>query len=241
MFYCYRMKKLVTALSYYLRSPIAKQAMEKTDRSLYCAPETIHEAYKDYPLPLGVEGATISAPHMHAYALDLLATKLYPGAKVLDVGSGSGYLVAALARIVGPEGFVVGVDIKPELIDMARNNIANDAKTSGDSFLTSNTEIHLSNGWEGDVRHAPYDVIHVGAAAHRIPQSLVDQLKIGGILVIPIGPQHGTQDFIRVEKLSNGQTQTTSLLSVRYVPLVESPPSLSSTTGKVDDGNGKII
>jgi protein-L-isoaspartate(D-aspartate) O-methyltransferase len=109
---------------------------------------------------------------------------------------------------------------------MARQNIERNATSNGDLFLTTNTEIKLSNGWDGDQTNAPFDVIHVGAAARVIPQTLVDQLKIGGIMVIPVEASDRRRDgqlFQYVEKLSDGSIRTTPLLGVRYVPLIEHP------------------
>lgn len=96
--------------------------MLKVDRSYYC---TSKYPYNDYPDGIGY-GATISAPHMHAKALDVLADKLVDGAKVLDVGSGSGYLTSCIAHMIGPKGNVYGIDHVKELVQQSESNIKRD-------------------------------------------------------------------------------------------------------------------
>ena len=95
-------------------------------------------SYADTPLPIGMN-QTISAPHMHAHALDLMADKLTPGASVLDVGCGSGYLVAVLAKMVGENGKVVGIDTIPELVELSRQNIM---KSDSQLIESGNVELH---------------------------------------------------------------------------------------------------
>jgi protein-L-isoaspartate(D-aspartate) O-methyltransferase len=140
--------------------------------------------YEDAPSRIGW-GITISAPHMHARALEELYDKLQPGCTALDVGSGSGYLTAAMASLVGPTGKVVGIDHIPELVEWSRDNVRRDGHTSLiDSGVLS---LHVRDGFDGYADAAPYDAIHVGAAPERIPDALKQQLKPGGVLILPVG------------------------------------------------------
>ncbi|XP_063138121.1 protein-L-isoaspartate(D-aspartate) O-methyltransferase isoform X2 [Rattus norvegicus] len=112
--------------------------------------------------------ATISAPHMHAYALELLFDQLHEGAKALDVGSGSGILTACFARMVGHSGKVIGIDHIKELVDDSITNVKKD-----DPMLLSSGRVRLvvGDGRMGFAEEAPYDAIHVGAAAPVVPQA----------------------------------------------------------------------
>lgn len=111
--------KYFNAANSIIKDPGVESAMLKTDRAHYCPSES---PYMDRPYPLGF-GATISAPHMHAYALEVLKDKLQEGAKVLDVGSGSGYLTVCFAHMVGPTGTVYGVEHIGELLKKSEENI----------------------------------------------------------------------------------------------------------------------
>ena len=132
-------------------------------------------AYHDSPQTIGF-GATISAPHMHAVACESLLPFLDPGARVLDVGSGSGYLTHVLANLVGPEGRVVGVDHIQELIDLANTNTMKSSE--GREILKKGQLKYITaDGRKGWPEDAPYDAIHVGAAAVEAHSDLIDQLK----------------------------------------------------------------
>ncbi len=160
---------------------------------------------------------TISAPHMHAYALEMLRDKLVPGARILDVGSGSGYLTACMARLVQPGGKVIGIEHIPQLVDLSLKNIAK----NGRSLLEDGTlEIILGDGRLGYPKGGPYDGIHVGAAASERPVALIEQLKPGGLLVVPVGV--GSQKMMIYEKSLDGrETREKATLGVRYVPLTD--------------------
>merc|ERR1712048_205145 len=106
-------------------------------------------------------GATISAPHMHTHALELLSNYLLPGARVLDVGCGSGYLCACMSRMVGSEGTVVGMDYLRPLVDLAKSNLQ---KADGDLLDNKRVVIKQGDGWYGCADDGPFDCIHVGAA-----------------------------------------------------------------------------
>ncbi|KNC50865.1 protein-L-isoaspartate O-methyltransferase [Thecamonas trahens ATCC 50062] len=201
-----------------IRSEAVAAAMKAVDRSLF-APS---EPYLDAPVYLGW-GATISAPHMHAHALEVLVEHLHPDAKLLDVGFGSGYLAAAFAVVIGDggAGAVYGIEHIDELAEMGRANVAAwQAKTD-----TPHATIHLSvgNGWDGLPGAGPFDAIHVGAAADDVPASLFDQLAIGGRLIIPVGPDGGYQELVQVDRVDADSYSETVLMGVKYVPLTQTP------------------
>ena len=127
--------------------------------------------YQDAPYPIG-HGATISAPHMHAACVEALKHKLTPGARVLDVGSGTGILCAVFGCLVGPTGRVVGVEHVEPLVRASRASLA------AVGALTC-VEVVCGDGRLGWPAGAPYDAIHVGAAAASLPRELVEQLAPG--------------------------------------------------------------
>ncbi len=157
-------------------------------------PQESHYAYEDHPERIGYN-ATISAPHMHAYCLEWLEDRLKPGSKVLDVGSGSGYLCAVFYEMTGSK--VVGVEHIPELCDFSVDNLSRSYQKQLDS---REIEIVCADGRKGYSQFAPYQVIHVGAAAWPIPKALIDQLDLGGKMVIPVGPEGGPQQIVMISK-----------------------------------------
>lgn len=201
-----------------IRSPRVAKVMQATDRGFYVA----QEAYEDRPQPIGFR-ATISAPHMHAHALEVLSPVVpQDGGKVLDVGCGSGYLTAALARMVGTGGVCYGMDYIANLVALSEANLdGDDAQLLG----SGNVRLKTGDGWKGWAEYGPFDAIHVGAAAERIPEELVQQLKPGGRMVVPVGPATGSQVLVQVDRTKDdgpiAESYTTeNLLSVIYVPLV---------------------
>eukprot|EP01103_Thecamoeba_quadrilineata_P014065 TRINITY_DN4079_c0_g1_i2.p1 TRINITY_DN4079_c0_g1~~TRINITY_DN4079_c0_g1_i2.p1 ORF type:complete len:191 (+),score=39.13 TRINITY_DN4079_c0_g1_i2:188-760(+) len=187
--------------------------MLKTDRGLYTKEK--HEAYNDHPSPIGW-GATISAPHMHAQCLEMLLPYLKNAKRVLDVGSGSGYLSACMARMIPPDGKVYGIDVIKELVDQSLENV----RTDDPELLDSGRIIlKVGDGWEGVPEVAPFDLIHVGAAAARVPEKLVEQLKNGGRMVVPVGTHD--QNLVSIEKDQEGKVTQQIIFGVRYVPLIE--------------------
>jgi len=203
------------------KSPNVISAMSAIDRKYYCP---LHP-HKDAPQSIGF-GATISAPHMHAYALEWLSNHLKPGARVLDVGCGSGYLSACLAHMVGNEGMVYGIDHISELVQCSKDNISRDrALTAKESV--SRIVILERDGFAGLPEHGPYDVIHVGAAAPTMPHALIEQLKPGGRMVIPVGTSR--QEILAVDKSTDGSdVRITPMLGVRYIPLTTPEAQLRS-------------
>ncbi|MCL7030100.1 hypothetical protein MKW94_014611 [Papaver nudicaule] len=188
------------------------EVMESVDRGLF-VPDGI-QSYVDTPLAIGYN-ATISAPHMHAACLELLVENLLPGMHALDVGSGTGYLTACFALMVGSQGRAIGIEHIPELASTSLENIKNSAAAP---FLEEGSlSIHVNDGRLGWPEFAPYDAIHVGAAAPEIPQALIEQLKPGGRLVIPVGV--GVQNLQVVDKKMDGSVTVRNELAVRYIPL----------------------
>ncbi|CAK9137521.1 unnamed protein product [Ilex paraguariensis] len=195
-----------------IRSKKVAEVMETIDRALFVPEGT--PPYVDSPMQIGYN-ATISAPHMHAMCLELLEKNLQPGMHALDVGSGSGYLTACFAYMVGPQGRAVGVEHIPELVGTSIKNIQ---KSAAASLLKEGAlSVHVGDGRLGWPEFAPYDAIHVGAAAPEIPQTLLDQLKPGGRMVIPVG--NIFQDLKVVDKNLDGSISVHDETSVRYVPL----------------------
>ncbi|VDM95623.1 unnamed protein product [Thelazia callipaeda] len=189
-----------------------RMTMLRVDRADFCT----RNPYMDSPEPIGCN-ATISAPHMHAAALERLKNHLKEGDKALDIGSGSGYLTTCMAYmvIVGVTGKVVGVEHIKQLVDLSINNIK---KNHGD-LLDGRVVLVESDGRNGFPQYAPYKAIHVGAAAPNVPDELVNQLAPGGRMLIPVGAPHCDQRFLQVDKDDSGKVSVVDLMGVIYVPL----------------------
>ena len=158
---------------------------------------------------------------MHASACESLLPFLKPGSKVLDVGSGSGYLTHVLAELVKPEGTVVGVDHIQPLVDMST---ANTRKSREGRDLMDNGGIKYikADGRLGYLDGGPYDAIHVGAAAADFHQGLIDQLKAPGRLFIPV-EEHFMQHIYVIDKNEDGSVTKKKEYGVQYVPLTDAP------------------
>ena len=174
-----------------------------------------HNPYEDCPQPIGFN-ATISAPHMHAFALEYLEPYCSENIHILDVGSGSGYLTAALSKMINGTGVVVGVEHIEALYKQSLKNIS-----KHHSNLIENKKVIMLNedGRKGLKQYAPFKVIHVGAAAEEIPQDLIDQLDKNGRMFIPVGKYD--QWIYLVDKDSEGKISKTKLMGVCYVPLTD--------------------
>lgn len=207
-------KGMVEHLKIYgvIKSEKVAEVMETIDRASFVPDGT--PPYVDSPMVIGYN-VTISAPHMHAMCLELLEENLKPGMRALDVGSGTGYLTACFAVMVGPEGRAVGVEHIPELVSSSIENIQKSA--AAELLKEGSLSIHVGDGRLGWPEFAPYDAIHVGAAAAEIPPALIEQLKPGGRMVIPVG--NIFQDLQVVDKELDGSIRVRTETSVRYVPL----------------------
>lgn len=190
-----------------LRSPEVIRVFEAVDRTGFVTPELSGEAGCNEPLPIGY-GQTISQPLTVAFMLELLQAE--PGNCVLDVGAGSGWTAALLATIVGPTGFVYAMERIPQLRQFAADNLQRANVT--------NVEIDTGDGSRGWAAHAPYDRIHVAAAYREVPRPLIEQLKIGGRLVMPVGEY--VQDVVLFEKQARGKYREQRYPGFQFVPLV---------------------
>jgi protein-L-isoaspartate(D-aspartate) O-methyltransferase len=184
--------------------PAVLQAMRRVPRHEF-VPENVRAyAYQDRPLPIGY-GQTISQPFIVAMMTDLLDVK--PGDKVLEIGTGSGYQAAVLSPLAER---VYSIEIVPELGKRAGEVL--------DKLDFANVETRIADGYYGWPEEAPFGGIVVTAAASHIPPPLVQQLKPGGRMVIPIGGPFTAQQLMLVEKLSDGGIRTRQILPVQFVP-----------------------
>lgn len=198
----------------YIKSDEMERALRNVPREEFVRPESRNHAYRDSPLPIGL-GQTISAPHMCVIMCEDLALK--PGLKVLEIGAGSGYHAALCAELVAPkdaanQGHVYTIEIVGGLIKFARENL----ERTGYSDRV--TLIH-GDGGIGLPDQAPFDRILVAAAAPGIPQPLIDQLALGGIMLIPVGSRGFFQELMMVEKDMSGKVTQKRWGGVAFVPL----------------------
>lgn len=185
------------------------ETMQKVERHLFVPSEQQKKAYHDTPLPIGY-GQTISQPFMVAMMTQVLDPK--PDDRVLEIGAGSGYQAAVLAEIVKE---VYSIEIVPELGKKTQQLLS--------SLGYDNAEIIIGDGYHGLESKAPFDAIMVTAAPEEIPQALIDQLKDGGRMVIPVGGIHEVQTLMLIEK-KNGEIIKTNLSAVRFVPFTREKP-----------------
>jgi protein-L-isoaspartate(D-aspartate) O-methyltransferase len=158
---------------------------------------------------------------MHACACESLLPYLKPGAKVLDIGSGSGYLTHVLAELIKPSGIVIGVDHIQALTDLANKNMAK-SKEGRELLESGSVKFIKADGRKGWVEGAPYDAIHVGAAAAEHHKELTDQLKAPGRLFVPVKERSEQYIFV-IDKKQDGSLERKKLYGVRYVPLTDAP------------------
>jgi protein-L-isoaspartate(D-aspartate) O-methyltransferase len=185
------------------------EAMAAVPREQFVPDDLRPAAFNDGPLPIGY-GQTISQPFIVALMTELLL--LAPEDKVLEIGTGSGYQTAVLSRLCQS---VYSMDVVPELVDTTAVRL----KKLG----YENVNVRVGNGYHGWPEHAPYDAIIVTAAAPYIPERLIEQLKPGGKLVIPVGQQFMAQQLICIDKDLDGSVHERSVLRVSFVPLVRRP------------------
>ncbi|MFN3803710.1 MAG: protein-L-isoaspartate(D-aspartate) O-methyltransferase [Pyrobaculum sp.] len=190
-----------------IKSEQVRRAMLTVPREEFVMPEYRTAAYEDRPLPL-FAGATISAPHMVALMCELITPR--PGMKILEIGTGSGYHAAVCAEALGRRGKVYSIEIVRELAVFAAQNLER-------LGYWGVVEVYHGDGRFGLKKHAPYDAIIVTAAAPEVPQPLVEQLKEGGTMVIPI-EEGFTQALYRVVK-RGGEVERRFVTYVLFVPL----------------------
>lgn len=183
------------------------EAMRRIPRHLFVPSYLRYSAYTDQPLPIG-QGQTISQPYIVAYMTECLDPK--PGDRILEVGTGSGYQAAVLAEMGCA---VYSIEIREHHAKQAAARLA--------ELGYPNVHIRVGNGAEGWKEEAPFDGIIVTAAAVEVPKKLVEQLKPGGRMLIPVGDSFFSQDLVLIEKLESGKIVSRTLIGVRFVPLVD--------------------
>jgi protein-L-isoaspartate(D-aspartate) O-methyltransferase len=185
--------------------PKVLAVMAQVPRHHFVPPSRQSEAYDNRPLPIGY-GQTISQPYIVALMTDLLRPQ--PGDRVFEVGTGSGYQAAVLARLV-KEVYSVEI-IEP---------LGKDAGQRLTRLGYANVQVKVADGYHGWPQHAPFDAIVVTAAGSHVPPPLVRQLKPGGRMVIPVGTSFLTQQLMLIEKQEDGTVVSQQILPVRFVPL----------------------
>jgi protein-L-isoaspartate(D-aspartate) O-methyltransferase len=200
-----------------IRKEKVVKALKEVDRKHYCP----RDPYVDSPQYIGY-GATISAPSIHAAAMEHLYDYINrDNSKILDVGCGSGYLSVVMSRF-NPSAKVYGIDCIPQLVDLANNNVK---QYDNHLLKTKRLQFKIGDGWNGFESDGPFDAIHVGAAANKIPLSLINQLKVNGRMLVPIGGEGEMQKLMLVDKIKDGVTEDCvriqRLMNVYYVPLVK--------------------
>ena len=187
-------------------SPRVRAALGKVERHRLVPPEQRAFAYRNHPLPIG-QGQTISQPYIVALSTDLIAPE--PHHTVLEVGTGSGYQAAVLAEVVQR---VYSIEILQALGVAASKALS--------ELQYKNIEIKIGDGYKGWPEKGPFDAIIVTAAAPRVPDALVEQLKPGGKMVIPVGAPGETQELLLITKDMDGKSSQKRILPVRFVPLL---------------------
>ena len=180
------------------------QAMSEVPRHEFVPTDLRRMAYEDKPLPIG-HRQTISQPYIVAFMTEKLEPEA--GEKVLEIGTGSGYQAAVLAQLVKE---VYSIEIVRELAETAQQTL--------ERLNYSNVHVKAGDGFKGWPEHAPFDAIIVTCAPEEIPQPLVEQLKEGGRMIIPVGPEGEVQKLYLLQK-KDGKIVQTSMLPVRFVPM----------------------
>jgi protein-L-isoaspartate(D-aspartate) O-methyltransferase len=181
------------------------RAMDEVPRDRFVDTTFADSAYADQALPIAC-GQTISQPYVVAYMSERLGVK--PEHRVLEIGAGSGYQAAVLSRLARE---VVSVERYRTLAEAARERLA--------ALGYDNVKVVTGDGFIGEPSRAPYDRIIVTAAAENIPQTLLDQLAEGGVMLLPLGPHDGSQHIVKLTKTETGVARD-NLISVRFVPLL---------------------
>jgi protein-L-isoaspartate(D-aspartate) O-methyltransferase len=189
-----------------ISEPEILDAFRAVPREAFVRAALVDQAYGDHPLPIEA-GQTISQPYI--VALMIQAADIRPGAKVLEVGAGSGYAAAVISRIAAR---VVGIERQHDLVEVARERMR---RLGYDSV-----EIVEGDGTRGWPEHAPYDAILAAASGSHVPKPLVEQLAPGGSIVMPVGDPGWVQKLVKVTKGEDGTLEHSDLGAVRFVPLI---------------------
>jgi len=189
-----------------ITNPRVLDAMQKVGRHRFVPPESQADAYGDYPIPIGY-GQTISQPYIVAFMTQALEPS--PEHRVLEIGTGSGYQAAILAELVQ---HVYTIEIVPDLAERARETL--------DQLGYKNVSVRAGNGYLGWPEHAPFDRIIVTAAPESVPPALVEQLRVGGLMAIPVGTV--IQELQILRRTATG-TEILQTVPVRFVPMVQKP------------------
>lgn len=186
-----------------ITSTAVLNAMRQVPRQEFVPAENRHLAYDDCPVPIGYN-QTISQPYIVAYMTEKLNVK--KNQRILEIGTGSGYQ-AAILSLLADSVFTIEI-VRP---------LGENARTRLKELGYNNVKVKIGDGYLGWKQYAPFDAIMVTAAPEKVPPPLIDQLKEGGIMVVPLGSQRGTQYLQLLEK-RNGKMERTKLLPVRFVP-----------------------
>jgi protein-L-isoaspartate(D-aspartate) O-methyltransferase len=199
--------KIKTLFEYGIRNEKVLAAMRKIPRHEFIPAPYLDmgNAYGDHPCSIG-HGQTISQPYIVAYMTEKMNPQ--PGEKILEIGTGSGYQAAVLAEI-GAEVF--SIEIVRELADHAAEVLKKQNYP---------VQVRHGDGYKGWAEHAPFSIILVTCAPEEIPAPLIDQLKVGGRMIIPVGPVNSVQRLTIIRKTENG-TETEEDLPVRFVPMIK--------------------
>ena len=181
------------------------EAMRQVPRHLFVPPSDRDRAYVDAPVPIG-EGQTISQPYIVALMTELVRPQ--PGDRALEIGTGSGYQAAVLSRLVA---HVYTIELE-ETLGRRAATVLREQKYD-------NVTTRIGDGYVGWPEHAPFDIVIVTAAPEQVPQPLIDQLKPGGRLVVPVGPRFTVQTLQLIEKDASGAVRTRNVSPVMFVPL----------------------
>ena len=190
-----------------VKDPRIMEAFKSVPREHFVLSSHRNQAYEDRPLPI-LSGQTISQPSTVLMMTQALEIK--EGMKILEIGSGSGYQAALLGKLVGTKGTVVSTEILPELVQFAQKNL--------DKVGIKNVSVVLHDGSSGYPSERFFDRIIVTASASEIPGPLVKQLKVNGVMVIPVGSFY-SQSMLQVRKTKNGKLMTKNLGQFIFVPL----------------------
>lgn len=188
-----------------IEAPAVLEAMRKVPRHRFVPESEQRHAYSDTPLPIG-QGQTISQPYIVALMTQLVEPD--SSDRVLEIGTGSGYQAAVLAEIVD---HVYTIEIEPELARTATQVLQ--------QLGYDNVTVRAGDGYAGWPEHAPFDIIVVTAAPDHVPQALLEQLKPGGYMVVPVGPVFAVQQLRLIHKDEQGELHTRDIAPVRFVPL----------------------